>query len=404
MRIYYDLLAQNVNFEGLGRFFASGSLEAIADGDNVFARYKGGDIKEIYENFTAIQKQDGSPAGATATDVVNYLNNEFSQVISGVGGVTETTASIQTKRPLKTVVGQSLEGIGNILLGKSDVGLSSVDDTSDLNKPISTATQTALNSKANTSHTHAIADVSNLQSSLDSKVDKTTTVNAKTLNANVVLNTADIADSANKRYVLDADITKLSTQSGTNTGDETTASIQSKRPLKTVNGNSIEGSGNIVISGDGSSKPALTLVKANATTITETVIARWAIPANSITALSSILAHVRLQAGGTATSIWRLRVGTTGTITDTLLSQCNTSVAQVANAQGGGEFVVEFPTPTTAIGSGFAIMQNAVLGTSTVAGVTATIVPASIVYVSVTMQLSAVNTAVTKACLASWND
>jgi hypothetical protein len=246
--------------------------------------------------------------------------------------------------------------------------------------------------------------VSNLQSSLDSKVDKTTTVNAKPLNANVVLNTSDIADSANKRYVLDADITKLSTQSGTNTGDETTASIQSKRPLKTVNGNSIEGSGNIVISGGGSSKPALTLVKANATTITETVIARWAIPANSITALSSILAHVRLQAGGTATSIWRLRVGTTGTITDTLLSQCNTSVAQVANAQGGGEFVVEFPTPTTAIGSGFAIMQNAVLGTSTVAGVTATIVPASIVYVSVTMQLSAVNTAVTKACLASWND
>lgn len=33
--------------------------------------------------------------------------------------------------------------------------------------------------------------------------------------------------------------------SGTNTGDETTSSIQTKRPIKTVNGNSLEGSGDI---------------------------------------------------------------------------------------------------------------------------------------------------------------
>lgn len=36
--------------------------------------------------------------------------------------------------------------------------------------------------------------------------------------------------------------------SGTNTGDETTVSIQTKRPIKTINGNSVEGSGNISIS------------------------------------------------------------------------------------------------------------------------------------------------------------
>jgi len=33
---------------------------------------------------------------------------------------------------------------------------------------------------------------------------------------------------------------------GTNTGDETTATIQSKRPLKTVNGSTLEGTGNVV--------------------------------------------------------------------------------------------------------------------------------------------------------------
>jgi hypothetical protein len=42
---------------------------------------------------------------------------------------------------------------------KSDVGLSNVDNTSDLNKPISTATQTALNGKANTAHVHALSDL-----------------------------------------------------------------------------------------------------------------------------------------------------------------------------------------------------------------------------------------------------
>ena len=36
---------------------------------------------------------------------------------------------------------------GNVVLNKNDVGLNNVDNTSDLNKPISTATQTALNSK-----------------------------------------------------------------------------------------------------------------------------------------------------------------------------------------------------------------------------------------------------------------
>jgi hypothetical protein len=39
------------------------------------------------------------------------------------------------------------------------VGLSNVDNTSDASKPISTATQTALNGKANSSHTHASADI-----------------------------------------------------------------------------------------------------------------------------------------------------------------------------------------------------------------------------------------------------
>lgn len=43
---------------------------------------------------------------------------------------------------------------------KADIGLSNVDNTSDANKPVSSATQTALNAKANTTHTHTASQIS----------------------------------------------------------------------------------------------------------------------------------------------------------------------------------------------------------------------------------------------------
>lgn len=45
------------------------------------------------------------------------------------------------------------------------------------------------------------------------------------------------------------DKANLDNQSGVNTGDETTNSIQTKRPLKTINNESLEGTGNIEITG-----------------------------------------------------------------------------------------------------------------------------------------------------------
>lgn len=44
----------------------------------------------------------------------------------------------------------------------------------------------------------------------------------------VTLTTANVADSTDKRYVTDAEKTKLTNISGTNTGDETTATIKTK--------------------------------------------------------------------------------------------------------------------------------------------------------------------------------
>ena len=69
---------------------------------------------------------------------------------------TAVTTALATKQDtlvsatnIKTIEGQSLLGGGNIDLAKGDVGLGNVDNTSDANKPVSTATQTALDAKTN---------------------------------------------------------------------------------------------------------------------------------------------------------------------------------------------------------------------------------------------------------------
>lgn len=56
-----------------------------------------------------------------------------------------TPAEAAAAAPVQSVAGKT----GAVLLAKADVGLANVDNTSDLNKPVSTATQNALNLKLN---------------------------------------------------------------------------------------------------------------------------------------------------------------------------------------------------------------------------------------------------------------
>lgn len=56
---------------------------------------------------------------------------------------------------------------------KAQVGLANVDNTSDANKPISTATQTALDNKAAISHNHSLEEVNTLTTELNKKVNLT---------------------------------------------------------------------------------------------------------------------------------------------------------------------------------------------------------------------------------------
>lgn len=92
-------------------------------------------------------------------------------------GITDHTLlsniGTNTHAQIDTALANSASHIANTsnphVVTKAQVGLSNVDNTSDANKPISTATQTALDGKAAASHTHVISDTTGLQAALDGK-------------------------------------------------------------------------------------------------------------------------------------------------------------------------------------------------------------------------------------------
>lgn len=85
-----------------------------------------------------------------------------------------TTAEAAAAAPVQSVAGRT----GAVTLNKSDVSLSNVDNTADVNKPVSTATQTALNGKANTAHTHVAADVTDFSAAADARISASNKVSS----------------------------------------------------------------------------------------------------------------------------------------------------------------------------------------------------------------------------------
>ena len=172
---------------------------------------------------------------STTTNITDSVNKRFVTDAnlttignqSGVNTGDETTASIQSKRPLKTISGNSLEGTGNVALAKSDVGLSNVDNTSDADKPISTATQTALNAKEPT--------ITAGTTSQYYRGDKTfQTLDKAAVGLSNVDNTSDADKPVSTAQATAIALKQDTLVSGTN--------------IKTINSNSILGSGNLAIS------------------------------------------------------------------------------------------------------------------------------------------------------------
>jgi hypothetical protein len=183
---------------------------------------------------------------------------------------------------------------------KTALALNNVDNTSDANKPVSSATQSALNAKQDTlvsgtniktvngtsvlgsgniaissavawgGVTGTLSNQTDLQTALDLKVDENAAITGATktkitydakglVTAGADATTADIASSTDKRYVTDAQLVVVGNTSGTNTGDNATNSqysglaaskqdtLVSGTNIKTINSTSLLGSGNVAV-------------------------------------------------------------------------------------------------------------------------------------------------------------
>jgi hypothetical protein len=202
-----------------------------------------------------VTDNNGLPYGLNPTSISN--SDGTINLTSTVGGT-----SINLSTAIKNTINSALQSGDNIsalindagyITGSSFALVATSGDYNDLiNKPTFLPP---------TNHTHAIGDVINLQTVLNTKIDKNTPIIGGTftkvtvdtdglITSGTSATTADIADSPDKRYISDANLAKIDSLYNTNTGDETTATIQAKRPLKTVNSQSLEGSGNISVGGE----------------------------------------------------------------------------------------------------------------------------------------------------------
>jgi hypothetical protein len=139
----------------------------------------------IHKQYSATEKTKlaGIATGATANDtdanLKNRANHTGSQAISTVTGLQTALDSKAADADLDSHVGDTANPHA---VTKTQVGLGNVDNTSDVNKPVSTAQQTALDGKANTSHTHGQADITGLVALLALGyfyADGTTSTNAR---------------------------------------------------------------------------------------------------------------------------------------------------------------------------------------------------------------------------------
>jgi hypothetical protein len=139
----YIAINTNISYRWSGSVYVEIS-SSLALGETSSTAYRGDRGKIAYDH----SQTTGNPHGTNKNDV-------------GLGNVDNTT---DLNKPISTATQTELNNKENLItagttaqyfrgdksfqtLDKNAVGLSNVDNTSDLNKPISTATQTALNSK-----------------------------------------------------------------------------------------------------------------------------------------------------------------------------------------------------------------------------------------------------------------
>lgn len=112
----------------------------------------------------------GAPLASEAEAIAGIDNDKRMSALrtkQSIASEVGVTIASKTQGDLATSAVQSVNGKtgSSVTLAKGDVGLSNVDNTSDANKPVSTATQSALNLKANTADLGSLATKNTINNS-----------------------------------------------------------------------------------------------------------------------------------------------------------------------------------------------------------------------------------------------
>ena len=138
---------QDTSAKGVAGGYASldgGGKVPVAQLPNSIMEYQG--VWDATTNTPTLANGTGSPGDVYR---VSVAGTSLSLTVD-VGDYVIYNGSTWEKSDTTDAVASVAGRTGNVTLNKADVGLSNVDDTSDASKPISTATQTALNAKEGT--------------------------------------------------------------------------------------------------------------------------------------------------------------------------------------------------------------------------------------------------------------
>ena len=142
-------LKQDLSQKGQANGYAgldSGGKVPVSQLPNSIMEYQG--VWDASTNTPTLASGTGSPGDVYRVSVAGTalsLTFEVGDYVIYNGSTWEKSDSTDA---VATVAGRT----GNVVLTKSDVGRANVDNTSDANKPVSTATQTALNLKLTTAN------------------------------------------------------------------------------------------------------------------------------------------------------------------------------------------------------------------------------------------------------------
>ncbi len=241
---------------------------------------------DLKANSSDLGTAAGKDAGTGAGNVLQ---------LDEAGKLPALDGSLLTGLPSSPVTSVNSQ-TGDIILDKGDVGLENVNNTSDVNKPVSAATQTALDLKEDKTNKNVAGGYVGLEADgkinqnylpagvnlgtvytvgselamdvlvassgdvairtdesksyvydgsnwieLQNPTDAVTSVNGQT--GVVSLTTAEVSSSSDKNYVTDAQLTILGNTSGTNSGDQDISGIETNASAIATNTTAIAGLG-----------------------------------------------------------------------------------------------------------------------------------------------------------------